>query len=170
MTSTQADLDSLEAGMPPLDAPTDELATAARKAVEPVTPEASKEKSQQKDPRTKTAYPFTLKWIDKRGKAWRGDFQNTRLTIKDQQAMGLLQARFGGGMSYEALDPMTREINLMIAHMMISLDQEICPPWAKDLRELDSIPLLQAIYREVADHEAIFHGLPAFEGGSQKGG
>jgi hypothetical protein len=167
--SSTPDLGVLES-MPALEASTEDLKQAAVKAIEPPTPEKKKEEAAKLDPRTKTVYPFSFEWIDKNGKMWRGKFQNTRLTIRQQQAMGVVQAQLGGGVPYDSLDPMTREINLMIAHMAFSLDPEIRPDWAKELRDLDSVSLLQALYQEVALHEAIFHGLHPAEEGSKSGG
>jgi hypothetical protein len=67
-----------------------------------------------------------------------------------------MRARLAGGLPQESLDPLTREINLMVSHLAFSLVEK--PVWAEELRDLDDVRLLQAIYEEVLSHEASFHG------------
>lgn len=165
----QHDLSVLEQ-MPSLGQSTADLKKQAEAAVEAKTPEQTKEEKADRDPRTKPEYPFDFEWKDGNGKVWKGKFKNTRLTIRQQQLVGVLQAQMSGNTPYNALDGLTQEINLMIAHLAFSLDEEARPDWGKDLRDLDSIELLQALYKEVALHEAIFHGLRPIEEGSKKGG
>lgn len=101
-------------------------------------------------------YPFDFKWTSPNGKVWEGKFKNKILTIANRQNMGLTMARFGGGMPTESIDALTNEINIIIAHMMFSLVEK--PEWANDLRELNEIALIQAIYAEVDSHESTFFG------------
>ena len=101
-------------------------------------------------------YPFDFSWTSPNGKAWKGKFVNKILTIADRQNAGVTMARLGGGMPTESLDVLTEEINVIIAHMMFSLVKT--PEWAKNLRELHEVSLIQAIYKEVASHEATFFG------------
>ena len=70
--------------------------------------------------------------------------------------MGVMRSILGGGRPLESLDALTVEINLMVAHLMHSLDER--PEWAKNLRMLDDPGLLQAIYTEVDSHESFFLG------------
>ncbi len=163
------DLSVLEQ-MPLMGQSTADLKKQAEEAVASKTPEQAKQEKADRDPRTKPIYTFDFEWKDGNGKVWKGKFKNTRLTIREQQIVGVLQAQMSGNTPYNALDVMTQEINFMTAHLACSLDVEISPEWAKDLRELDSIALLQDLYKEVALHEAIFHGLRPTEEASKKGG
>lgn len=124
-----------------------------------------KEKEEEEDQETKKingdlkmneVYPFDLQWVSPKGKVWKGHFVNRILNIRDQQNVGLMRAKLSGGIPYESLDPLTKELNLMLAHLTFSLDER--PDWAADLTKLDSVELLQAIYGEVASHEATFRG------------
>jgi hypothetical protein len=88
-----------------------------------------------------------------------GDFTNKVLTIRERQMLGVMRARLSGGMTYDALDPLTNEINYMVAHLAFSLgDEKDRPEWARDLRDTENVALLQALYAEVASHEAMFFG------------
>lgn len=123
---------------------------------------------QEQDPRTKEEYVFDFEWRDGRGKVWRGRFKNQILSIGQQQLAGALQAQMGGGQPYNTLDGLTQEINLMVAWMTFSLDQKQRPLWALDFRAIKNVSLLQALYQEVASHEATFHGLGETETPSKK--
>jgi hypothetical protein len=113
-------------------------------------------------------YTWQFSWTDGRGRTWSGQFRNKVLSVRDRQMVGILRARLAAGVPLEALDDMTAEVNLMIAHLTYSLAER--PAWAKDLAALDDVRLLQEIYLEVADHEATFFGYrpasPAGEGGA----
>jgi len=108
------------------------------------------------DPRSKREYPFELNWTDGRGKVWKGKFLNQVLDIRTQAKRGIMRARLSAGLPMEALDALTVEINLMVAHLSFSLLER--PTWANDLMSLNDVELLQEIYQEVALHEAIFLG------------
>ena len=114
--------------------------------------------------RLKKEYPFSFSWTDRLGKTWTGNFVNKILSIGDRQGVGVLRAKLSGGIPADSLDPLTTEINLIIAHLTYSLIER--PDWAKNLTELDSVPLIQAIYGEVMAHEATFQG---YEDITQKG-
>ena len=110
------------------------------------------------DPKAQEEYPFHLAWQDGRGKVWEGDFVDKILSIGSRQMVGALRARFAN-IAFDRLDALTSHVNMMIAHLTFSLVKR--PEWAKDLRELHNIDLLQAIYDEVASHEATFFGFRA---------
>lgn len=109
------------------------------------------------DPRKQEVYSFQFDFADARGKRWRGTFTNRILTIKDQRLVGVYIARLAQGASWAVLDPLTREILTMLAHLEFSLDKKR-PAWAKNLEAMHDIAVLQALYREVALHEATFLG------------
>jgi hypothetical protein len=108
------------------------------------------------DPKGKDEYPFHFSWKDGRGKVWEGEFVDKILTTAERQMAGALRARFAG-VAADRLDPFTSHINMMVSHLTFSLVQR--PDWAKDLRTLKNIDLLQAIYNEVSLHEETFFGL-----------
>lgn len=119
------------------------------------TIESQKEKVVD-DPKLNEEYEFDFNWKDKRGNKFGGHFKNKILTIGEQQAVGVLRSTLSGGVAPSSLDLMTNELNLMIAHLSISLI--VKPKWAEDLRKLKHIELLQELYQEVASHEAMFFG------------
>ena len=108
------------------------------------------------DPRGEKKYTFQINYTDARGKVWKGQFVNHVLSIHERQQVGVMRSILGGGRPLESLDALTVEINLMVAHLMHSLDQR--PEWAKNLRNLEDPGLLQAIYTEVDSHESFFLG------------
>jgi hypothetical protein len=120
--------------------------------------DATKSPISENDPKLKKEYPFEFKWTDSRGKVWVGDFVNRILSIGDREKVGIMRARLAGGQPYDSLDPLTQELNLMISHLTFSLDEEKRPDWAKDLREMVDIRVLQALYGEVLKHESTFFG------------
>lgn len=122
------------------------------------------EPSPTDDPRTQKEYPFELNWKSPNGKVWKGKFVNKILSINDRQSAGFSRAKMGGGMPSDSIDGYTSEINMMVSHMIFSLIT--VPEWAKDLMELHEMALLQAIYGEVALHEATFFGLTKDKEGS----
>lgn len=113
------------------------------------------------DPRAHKEYPFDFEWTDGRKKVWKGKFKNRILDIGDRQAVGVLRARMGANVPSDSLDPLTQEINLMLAHMTFSLIER--PEWAKDLRSLTDVRLLQELYSEVLAHEGTFLGYGSTE-------
>lgn len=119
--------------------------------------ESENENEQLDNPKLKEVYAFNFSWKDPRGKLWEGHFINKILTIKDRQNMGIMRSRLSGGVPSNSLDDLTAEINLIVSHLSFSLVEK--PDWASDLRSLDSIELLQALYEEVYLHEATFRGL-----------
>jgi hypothetical protein len=116
----------------------------------------SGQKQSRKDPRAMKEYSFMLNYTDPTGKQWTGQFTNKILSLQERQYVGALRARFAGGLNYESLDDLTAEINLMLAHLEYSLTER--PDWAKDLSGMTQLTVVQAIYAEVASHEATFLG------------
>jgi len=108
------------------------------------------------DPKQLEKYSFQFNWTDDNGKPWTGSFVNRIQTLHDRQTIGVLRSRFSGAVAYDSLDPVTSEINLMVSHLMVTLEE--FPDWAKNLRQLTNLELIQELYEEVASHEAIFHG------------
>lgn len=138
-----------------------ELMKSVEHLTETETDDLVKEVEEKEEPKVDSAklneeYKFNFKWTDGRGKVWEGFFVNEILSIAKQQAVGVLRAKLGDGLPVSSIDAFTNEINLMVAHMSISLKDY--PDWAKDLRALKDASLLQAIYEEVASHEATFFG------------
>lgn len=115
----------------------------------------------KEDPKLNEEYEFDFNWKDKRGNVWEGHFKNKILTIGEQQAVGILRSKLSGGVPVTSLDFITNELNLIIAHLSISLIEK--PKWAEDLRSLKHIDLLHDLYKEVASHEAMFFGDEEFE-------
>jgi len=112
------------------------------------------------DTRENREYSFAIHWEDGHGKLWSRTFVNKVPDIGTRQAIGVLRAKLAGNVPVESLDPMTQEINLMIAHLTYSLEKR--PEWAENLAEIMDVRLLQAIYSEVLAHEATFLGYGAF--------
>lgn len=110
------------------------------------------------DPKLEKVYTFEFKHTDGRGKIWAGTFENHILSIKENQTAGLMQAQLQQGLPYESVDPLTRELNYILSHLAVSLSKTVRPEWATDLQALTDIRLLQALYSEVAKHEATFLG------------
>jgi len=140
---------------------TDQLAQSMKHLVDASTDDLKEEVQQdtepkKEDPKQKEKYGFDFKWKDGRGKLWEGHFVNKILSIAEQQSVGITRAKLAGGMPTSTIDPLTAEINLIISHLTFSLEDK--PDWAKDLRKLNNIELLQNLYQEVADHEAMFFG------------
>lgn len=130
---------------------------AAKKEIEQHQEEKADEEIKPSDNlKMQRKYTFQFSWKDGRGKNWNGEFVNEVLSIKQRQMVGILRARMAAGIPVTALDELTQEVNLMIAHMSYSLVER--PQWAEDLQALDDIRLLQELYQEVLAHEAIFLG------------
>lgn len=135
----------------------DHLSTDALKAEAKDAEAAAEPKTA--DPRLCPTYTFDFAWRDPSGKVWEGRFTNKVLTIAERQQAGVMRARMAGGLPENSLDPLTSELNLMIAHLAFSLEEtEKMPEWAKDLRQVRYPRLVQALYREVSAHEAAFLG------------
>lgn len=108
------------------------------------------------DPRNAEQFTFTLQHRDARNKLWEGTFTTKILTVGERQLVGVMRSRYQGGAPLESLDASTADINMKLAHLSYSLVN--FPKWAEKLRELKDPGVIDAIYREVASHEAFFLG------------
>lgn len=141
---------------------TEQLRATAEKAT---APQSAESKLDPDNPKLRDAYVFNINWTDPRGRKWAGEFKNKILTVAQREAAGVMRAQLAGGLPATSLDDLTREINLMVAHMEFSLIER--PEWAKDLRGLLDTRILYRLYEEVADHEATFFGWNEPKDGSE---
>lgn len=108
------------------------------------------------DPRANRRYPFNFEFKDGNGKVWKGKFVSEVPDIRTRTMIGSLQAQLANNVPADALEPGVRRLNLILAHLTFSLVER--PKWAEDLGALFDPQLLNAIYEEVAAHEATFLG------------
>lgn len=134
-----------------------DMAKHAQEQAERVEQGITASPEEDDDPKAEKTYTFQFNWKDSRGRTWKGEFTNEVLTVRQRQLVGVLRAQLANNTPAEALDQMTRELNLMIAHMTFSLVKR--PQWAQELTDLTDIRLLQELYEEVLAHEARFLGL-----------
>jgi hypothetical protein len=113
-------------------------------------------KEEKANPRNKNTFTFTVKHRAIPDDSKEAVFTSKILSIADRQNMGVMRSRMQGGAPIESLDALTLEINLIVAHLTYSLTAR--PEWAEDLLAVSDVSLLQAVYEEVAGHEAYFHG------------
>lgn len=99
---------------------------------------------------------FEFDYTDRRGFKWTGTFVNRILTIADQAKVGLVRAQLSAGLNPSSLDFTTAQQFEMRAHLAVSLER--VPDWAKNLGQIRDVTVLEAIYQEVATHEARFWG------------
>jgi len=111
------------------------------------------------DPKDQREYTFEFDYTDARGKQWKDKFTNQILSIRQRQQVKIIKAQLGGGIAVSALDADIWTLNEMVAHMTVSLIKR--PDWAKELTSLLDENLIEALYEEVASHEAQFHGREA---------
>jgi hypothetical protein len=104
-------------------------------------------------------YTFPFRFVDGNGKILEGTFTNTVPDMRTRTTIGVLRAQLSGGMDYDALDPSTKELTLILSHLTYSLDEKARPEWSRDLLKLHNPALLRALWEEVATHEATFLGL-----------
>ena len=119
----------------------------------------SPEDEAKADPRARNPYTFDFRWTDGRGQTWEGRFVTHMPTPLDLIRAGIMQARLLGNAPKDSVDAFTDEIAFMISRLSFTLDAR--PEWFNDpLGMTDAIPLIQAIYEEVASFEAFFrkHG------------
>ena len=146
---------------------TQDAAAAIKKRIEAKKEETEVEK-EAADPKAQEEYTFPFKWTDANGKLWKGTFTNRVLTHSDRQWVGALQSEWQLGKPHDSMDPEVAAMNYMLAHMAATLKGD--EDWAKDLRKLHSTDLIQELYKEVASHEATFHGHPANKEASKTDG
>lgn len=108
-------------------------------------------------PMDEREYEFTLNFVDRRKKKWYGVFRTQILSIRQERTRGIFAAKMAGGVPFEALDPSTRGINYMLAHMALCLTAK--PAWAEKIEELVELDVLEAIYAEVQAHVAHYFRL-----------
>jgi hypothetical protein len=157
-------IDNLQKKLAPehlIDLPDDdsELKNEIENAVEP---EKQAVESRLDDPRNNEEYTFTLRHRDARNRLWEGTFTTKILTIGERQLVGVMRSRYQGGVPLEALDASTADLNLQLAYLSYSLVNY--PKWAAKLRELKDPGVINAIYQEVASHEAFFLGWDVAQG------
>lgn len=129
----------------------------------PEKPEADPDKP---NPRGEKSYTFQVDYKDARGKVWKGQFTNKILSIHERQQVGVMRSMLSGGQPIPSLDPMTIELNLIVAHLAYSLTEK--PEWAANLRSLEDPGVLQAIYTEVDSHESYFLGWGTPQGSGEE--
>lgn len=154
------DTDKLEERMTPEHLRDVTSTDEVREAVETNSDKALHGDDSKKDPeedsKSNKTYEFDFEFTGGNGKKFQGKFINEILNIRKRQLSGVLRAQLGSHVPIDALDTMTQEINLMVAHMTFSLVKK--PKWAENLQALDDIRILQNLYEEVMAHEATFHG------------
>lgn len=123
---------------------------------EAAKPKKEPEGDPEDNPRSQREYTFDFDWVDGNGKRWHGKFTNEVPDIQTRQYIGNLRSQLGNNIPFESLDPITREMNLVIAHLSFTLKKR--PKWADNLGALFNFELIQRIYQEVAEHEATFLG------------
>lgn len=104
-------------------------------------------------------YAITFNFTAANGKVWTGSFVNTVPDVKTRRLIGIMRAELQGSAPWESLDPLTREINLILAHLSWSLESKNPKGhWSENLQELLDYSVLQALYEEVLAHESTFLG------------
>lgn len=106
------------------------------------------------EPRIGRLKTFSVRHETADGSILVGEFTNKILNISDRIAIGGLMARMAGGVSYESLDPATRQLAEVVAHLQCSLTEK--PSWFGDLLGEEDMVLIEKIWEEVASHEAMF--------------
>lgn len=145
--------DKNEAPSTPLGAPNADAALKELLKAETVsaTPSAF-------NPRGSETYTFSIDMTDGAGVRRTGEFTNKILTIEQRMTVSLLIAKLSRNTPWEAIDDEGRNLLEMVAHLTISLAAK--PSWFA-LDTLTNIRLLNAVFAEVAGHEAFFRGSPA---------
>lgn len=146
------------------DLPEDEAKLREQVATQ-VQPEKKPVVDRANDPRNDERYTFTVSYRDARGKLWEGSFTSKILSLGERQQMGVLRAQFQAGTALDSLDMSTADLNMKLAHLIYSLAAK--PKWADSLRALLDPGIIDAIYEEVASHEAFFLGWLPAEGTGQ---
>lgn len=110
-----------------------------------------------------STFDFDLDVMDQRGRPWTGRFSAKVLNYGDRIRVGLMRSQLSNHIPVEALDPTTRDLMEMVAHLEVALTDR--PRWADDLLALYDYTVIGAIYREVASYENRFHGAIDSESG-----
>jgi hypothetical protein len=114
-------------------------------------------------------HSFSLDFVDNRGYRWEGTFKFHVLNTREKINVGLVKSRLSGGVAAHLLDSITSHMLEMLAWLAVALDE--APDWASGdaLETLYDPGVIEAIYKEVAEHEARFHGTAAVPS-SESGG
>jgi len=110
-------------------------------------------------------WSFSLEYFDGRDRRWSGEFETKALTFRERVTIGLTKSRLAGGVLPNQLDAYTSHLLEMLAHLAVALVK--VPEWAKDLEGLRDPGVVTAIYKEVVDHEARFHGTRTGDSGEK---
>jgi len=119
------------------------------------------------NPKLQEKYSFHFSFKDDRGQPWEGDFTNEILDITARGQAAVLESSLNGGVPYESMPRLMASIHHAIAHMTFSLTKR--PAWAKSLRKLKDTNIIFALFEEVAEHEATFHGRNKDQAEGEKG-
>lgn len=108
------------------------------------------------DPRGEEELEFTIDWTHPRtGERLTGQFKNKILTVQDRISVGNLRALLAGHTPFEALDPETRYLTEIQAHLTLSLS--VKPKWF-DATEMKDLRVVYKVYERAQDHENFFRG------------
>lgn len=119
---------------------------------------------------SKETATFPFRWTSPRGEVFEGTFTNRILTLGELSRAATTVAQLNGGLPYEAMPPIHRDLNDRLGHLMVSLDIEERPEWGRNLLGIRHPDIIYALYRVVETHEATFRGQLAPEkGGSSDG-
>lgn len=135
---------------------TEELKQQAEAAVAPKPSTEEEKKLRQRSRR----YTFDFSHKARNGDEFKGVFTSVIPDIRTKGMIGVMRAQLSGGVAFNALDPLTNELNFMVATMTFCLDSQDpnFPLWAKDLRSLVDVSVVYALFEEVSAHEATFLG------------
>lgn len=116
------------------------------------------------DPRGQEELEFTVDWKHPRtGERLVGKFKNKILTVQDRISVGNLRALLTGHTPFEALDPETRYLTEIQAHLTLSLI--VKPKWF-DATEMKDPRVVYKVYERAQDHENFFRGAKPVTSGS----
>ena len=130
------------------------IAEASARAEEAVTPPAKPDIDARK---CEERYTFPFRYVGRGGKDVReGTLTNTILSLKQRRQLAVLRAQLAGGMPVASIDAFTAELNLITAHLQLSLEAPL-PAWL-DFDNIKDVNLLYALWKEVDSHESTFFG------------
>lgn len=101
--------------------------------------------------------PFHIEHTSPDGTVYSGDFTNRIRTIGDKIAIGVLKGKLltsDPPISLDIIDADTQWLVHRIAHMMCTLT--VRPDWFQDIIGITDEGLIDAVFTEVAAHEAMF--------------
>src|SRR3990172_4712450 len=122
------------------------------------------------DPKIQPAaleHEFDLDYTTPAGARFRGHFKNRILTVAEWVQVSRIKATLLGGMPLTSIDGSTLSVAEMMSHMALSLVEK--PGWF-DSTKLHEPLVVEAVYGEVAAHQARFRGLGRETEGSGGGG